>query len=111
MTTFVCPRCGKEIKTRSSLKAHILRKTLCEPIISNLSVDELLIEFEFKKEYSKTFECVYCKRKYTFQSGVTNHQRMCEKKSSASHELISLHKQLKHIQKRKKDLLEAVIVT
>jgi hypothetical protein len=46
MVTYGCPRCGYNTKKRSNYELHANRKTLCEPLISN--VVQTITNYAFK---------------------------------------------------------------
>jgi hypothetical protein len=59
--TFECPRCGKEHINNRAVSEHIHRKNACDPLKSNVPVDEL--QARYPKPALKT--CADCNRQFS----------------------------------------------
>ena len=71
---FSCDRCGYSTNTIKCMKNHLNRKSICSPLLSNVSVDEIRTKlFEQKKEYV----CEKCDKSFSYRSGKSRHSKTC----------------------------------
>lgn len=77
-----CPRCGYTTNYITNLKNHVTTKTLCEPLVADISLDTLRDEL-FSKKKDNAYECKDCHK--TFKSPITlkNHAKVCKSKSES----------------------------
>lgn len=78
-----CPRCKYSSTQKCNLIRHLKRETVCEPIFSNVSVEELLSNLEFKPLHEKQYECTWCQTKYSSKSNLCTHKKTCKRKPVA----------------------------
>ncbi len=50
MVVYTCKRCGYSCNNKSYYRKHLLRKIPCEPLIEDLSIQDLLTELSKKKK-------------------------------------------------------------
>ena len=48
MVLYECTRCGYSTKHRNSIKNHLNRKNICEPILDDISIDEIKFLYGFE---------------------------------------------------------------
>lgn len=77
MTGFVCERCNYATEFKGNLKLHLTRMNPCVPKNRNAPLPEQLLVKYFTKEITNPFVCK-CGKKYSYQSGLSVHQRHCE---------------------------------
>jgi hypothetical protein len=77
MTTFVCKRCGYECKLKHHLLSHLKRKNICDPKVSDMSIDTLLGELEPNRSVSN-YKCEYCSKQFNNNSNRYRHQKICK---------------------------------
>jgi hypothetical protein len=78
-----CKRCGYETTARQSLRTHLMKKKVCEPIISDTSITVLLQEVNTKQApiYKETtYSCNYCQKKFNSTGNKSRHQKICKEK-------------------------------
>jgi len=69
-----CDRCGYSTNTIKCMKNHLNRKSICSPLLSYISVDEIRSKlFEHKKEYV----CEKCDKSFSYRSGKSRHSKTC----------------------------------
>jgi ribosomal protein S27AE len=68
-----CPRCGYSTNRKDLFLSHINRLSLCEPSISNCTLDHLKILYEKK---DKLHKCK-CGLSYTHKSSYYRHTKIC----------------------------------
>ena len=69
-----CDRCGYSTNTIKCMKNHLNRKSICPPLQSYISVDEVRSKlFEHKKEYV----CEKCDKSFSYRSGKSRHSKTC----------------------------------
>ena len=49
MVLYECTRCGYSTKHRNSIKNHLNRKNICEPILEDISIDEIKFLYGFEQ--------------------------------------------------------------
>ena len=79
---FMCPRCGYKTNIKGNLRNHFNRKKLCEPVLSNTPIGELLAGYS-------TSDIVKSKINTTCDSGVSQRksdvsQNVSQRKSDVS---------------------------
>ena len=76
---FTCKRCGYETNLKTNLGLHLKRKNICNAIISDISIDDLLKEITVEKIYKElTYDCDFCKKKFNHASGKSRHMKTCK---------------------------------
>jgi hypothetical protein len=73
-----CKRCGYECDMQYILKRHLQRKKPCQPLVSDISTEKLLIEIENLENESKNFKCKFCDKTFTASSNMYRHQKTCK---------------------------------
>jgi hypothetical protein len=79
---FDCPRCGKYTTAhRAHIERHYKCKRRCKPLITDLSIDELLSRLPTRCRSIDTitnmYECQVCKKKFPSASSKYNHKVKC----------------------------------
>jgi hypothetical protein len=69
-----CKRCGCSFTLKNNLKNHINKKTQCDPIISNMSRDDLLDDIDTQKT---CFICELCDKTFSSKQGKYQHKQKC----------------------------------
>jgi hypothetical protein len=97
---FTCKRCGHNATTKGNLLTHLKRKRTCQPLVSDISVHELISEFNSRSNSSpnstsisnssatptqrskreKTHACLTCNKMFTSVSGLSHHKHICKGK-------------------------------
>lgn len=71
-----CPRCGYKATKKSHLKDHYNRKTICNPIVADISIEECIKGMDIKRKYL----CEYCNKKYSRSDSLNRHKNKCVEK-------------------------------
>jgi hypothetical protein len=74
---YKCPRCGYNTTVNTNYKRHISNKIICNPLISDISIDDIQNEFSNRKINNK-YECNGCSKKYSSKDSLRNHKKICE---------------------------------
>ena len=61
-----CDRCGNNFKTISNLIKHFNRKNICEPILKDISIEELKDKYKVRKG---VYKCENCGKEYKTKDG------------------------------------------
>ena len=72
MTKYKCLRCGFKAKLKSEMLLHLNNKNICEPILNDISLEEL------KKKIFKKFKCIYCKNNFSSKYSLNRHIKICK---------------------------------
>jgi hypothetical protein len=75
---FKCPRCEYTTTVNTNFKRHITNKILCNPIIDDISLDDIRNDF-FNKKVNNMYECCGCNKKYSSKDSLRNHIKICKK--------------------------------
>lgn len=86
MSRFTCPFCGYKTDQSSNFIKHLSLKKLCEPVIADVSIDEIKHEMMSKK-VNNEFECLVCHKMYasirTLRYHITDQHRDIKKKKKS----------------------------
>jgi hypothetical protein len=74
---YECPRCGYTTTVNTNFKKHITNKIICNHIVADISLDDIIDE-TFNKKINNQYECDGCKKKYSSKKSLKNHQKICE---------------------------------
>ena len=92
---FTCKRCGFETKLKTNLASHLKRKNICNPIISDISINDLLKEITKEKNNSNiTYDCDFCNKKFNYASGKCRHMKTCKETTNRFEEMQEKLKEL-----------------
>ena len=69
-----CDRCGKNFTRLTTLRNHFNIKKTCEPLLKNISIEELKEKYKFKKGI---YKCENCGKEYKSAVGKCNHKKKC----------------------------------
>jgi hypothetical protein len=90
-----CPRCGKKFVIRYRLLRHLQNKTVCEPILSDISREDY-VKNTLNEKLSE-YRCQYCDKVYTRNDNLIRHYKSCKVKKANNNELDALKEQLKEL--------------
>ena len=88
---FICKRCGYESEHKSNLKRHLMKKNACDPLIENISIENLLSDFD-KKYNLITYDCNLCGKKFNSRSNKSKHKESCKYQNNEA--IIQLQNQI-----------------
>jgi DNA-directed RNA polymerase subunit RPC12/RpoP len=74
---YKCPRCGFETGVNTNFKKHIINKIICNPIIADISLDDIKDE-AFNKKINNIYDCKGCNKKYSSPKSLSNHMKICK---------------------------------
>ena len=98
MVYYECQRCGYNTTLRGNMKHHLNRKNICEPILDNISIEEMkdIYNFEVKtmnpidpkmtpidpkmNPNKSKYECIYCNNFYSKNCHMRRHEKKCKLK-------------------------------
>ena len=75
---YKCPRCGYETGVNTNFKKHIINKIICNPTITDVSLENIKNEF-FNRKLNNQYECNGCNKKYSSLKSLSNHRKICKK--------------------------------
>ena len=73
---YTCQRCGYVTEFTSNFKKHINAKKTCEPILTDISKEQLLTDF-LETQNNKEFICNQCNKKYKTVETLRVHKKTC----------------------------------
>jgi hypothetical protein len=76
MENHECPRCGYATIYLYNFKKHLNRKSICNPIIDNISLDDIKNKYITVKIF--THSCEICDIKFSSKSSYYVHKRECK---------------------------------
>lgn len=77
---FSCKRCGYSTQEKSNFIRHLKRKTKCEAVLEDISIETLLDNITKKQYNQKTYNCKYCNRPFNAYQNRFKHHKICKKK-------------------------------
>lgn len=84
---FECTRCGVSFAQKQHLLTHWKRKKPCSPVVSNVTVDELLAKHQEHAETKKNVSCS-CGKRFSSEKSLNVHVKTCtHDMASRIHEL------------------------
>jgi hypothetical protein len=83
---FSCKRCGYSTNIKGNLSNHFQRKRVCQPILQDLPVVDLIDEL-INIERNISHSCEWCDKEYNHASGLSRHKKICP--SKPTHENIT----------------------
>ena len=134
MVYYECQRCGYNTTLRGNIKQHLNRKNICEPILDNISVEEMKeiynlnesnkihqnntkytkitpkcnkITPNYTKNYTKKMEikcCSYCGKEFSRRDSLTRHLNRCKIKKENEIET----NKIEVLEKDKEELIDTV---
>jgi len=106
--SYICPRCHYKTDKKMNLKIHLMKKYICPKIYSDISVYEILENFDpVDEKQIKNFTCNYCDRSYTKKSNMKLHEKSCPVKAITSDEIKILYDTLDIMRKHEAKLLKS----
>lgn len=81
MTEYRCRRCGHIASTKDNIIKHFKRKKLCNAVLEDIPVEELLLEYPVHVK-RKEIRCDLCDTVFSFPSALYRHKKICEVKCS-----------------------------
>ena len=81
MVEYSCPRCGYTTQLLANYKTHIQRKTLCPSKIANISLNDILHDFETKTQKTDGYKCDFCDKSFKTRQGKHQHKIRCQGKT------------------------------
>lgn len=74
---FICGRCGYETDIKCQMKGHLVhRKKICQPILSDIDIDEVFCKYFPEKEEGK-YPCQFCVKTFASRSARIYHEKKC----------------------------------
>lgn len=89
MVEYTCERCGYQTCMIGNYKKHLYRKNVCQPVLSNTSIDILKKNIETAP---KGFQCEKCFKSFSCRQSKWTHKKTC--KGSPTNELLEKIKEL-----------------
>jgi hypothetical protein len=74
-----CKRCGCSFTRKNNLKNHINKKILCDPIVLDISKEDMLNDIDLLKT---RFICELCNKEFSSKQGKYQHKRTCKENSN-----------------------------
>lgn len=111
MTTLSCVRCGYSTTQLCNLKKHLHRKTPCNAVLSDDSIESILESLPSTSNKEKMYKCEGCEKEFSSRSGLFEHKKKKHSESKTYTDELTLMKQkYEELEKRQKEL-EAIIQT
>mgnify|MGYP001186827580 FL=1 len=83
---YLCQRCGYTTNKKCNFINHLNRKNLCNPILSDISIYEIISKYSFninnfsnRDKSNQIFLCPYCNNKYSNKYNLDRHKLSCYK--------------------------------
>lgn len=71
-----CQRCGAEFSNKQNLKKHVNKKTICKPLLEDLTREKLIEMNELIKKKVLPI-CKYCDAEFTNRHNKSRHEKKC----------------------------------
>lgn len=108
-----CKRCGYETKSRQALRCHLTKKKICDPLLENITQNQLLEEIN-KPTFTYndiTYNCSFCNKKFNTNSSRCRHQKTCKSKTITNEMALKMKSQIDILQKKVDELEQNQITT
>ena len=77
--SYHCDRCGYSTNDKSNFMKHLNKKYICEPLLNEIDIKELIKKATFKEEDpNKIYECYTCNAKFRSRQGRYKHSKTCK---------------------------------
>ncbi len=73
---YECPRCNYNCDTSTILRRHLYKKNTCNPVISDIKIED--IDIEKCKLSISLYSCENCHELFTMKSSLTKHKNRCK---------------------------------
>lgn len=74
---YICKRCGYTTTTKCNFLKHLQRKIPCDPILMDISIDEMKESLE-RKYKTDHHSCKYCAKKFNTHQSMYRHMKICK---------------------------------
>lgn len=93
---FDCKRCGTSFKQKGTLKIHLSRKFICKAVLSDIPINDLLLELPNlgKQNNEVTYACTKCNRLFNHKRNMYTHRKTCDVRTTT--DLLEEINDLKH---------------
>ena len=84
---FTCLRCGYVTNLKANLKKHLKRKTICKPILQDISINQILLHNNIIS--CKKYICRYCNKELGSKQSKSRHENhFCKHKSLVTNQML-----------------------
>lgn len=87
MEEHTCPRCNYTTNFFSNYKKHLVRKIPCKPLVSDVSIDELLQQLDARLKRDFKYKCEYCEKTFKTPQTKYQHKQTCKLKVNREYTL------------------------
>jgi hypothetical protein len=105
---YACKRCGHESSTKSNLLQHLGRKKQCPTIYNDISILDYINEIKYREYNEKTYDCVYCQKKFNTWQSKSRHTKTCPKKVAENtvsiDQFIKMKNEIDHLKQKLEDI-------
>jgi hypothetical protein len=100
-----CPRCDEESETAAIFRKHLERKNICQPILSDIKIEDIIIE-----ECKTDSECVceYCEKVCSNKYNLEKHKKLCKKNTNFKEQVKEKDGKIKKLEKEAKEKDEKI---
>jgi len=75
---YCCKRCHYTTDIKTNILSHLKRKNQCNVLFDDIDRSILIDELTQKDTNDTPFECEYCSKKFSYQSGKSRHKKSCK---------------------------------
>lgn len=82
MVSYTCPRCGYETDKKSSMTSHFKRLKVCQSILDDIELTDVVKQNVIKNKKKKTAKCTckFCGKKYSRSDNLKRHEQRCKER-------------------------------
>ena len=109
INSYKCSRCGYETKSKSNLFVHFRRKKPCNPILSDISYEELHRFLSTPKHENK---CALCLKQFANRHSLSRHRKKCvikEVSQDSDNEVQKQIKEMKNLMEKQQDQINSLL--
>jgi hypothetical protein len=77
-TLYKCDRCGYTTKYKWALIRHLEGKRVCQPLISDISCEDVLKKYQEERARDSAFICSNCNKGFKTRQGLYLHNKKCK---------------------------------
>jgi 5-methylcytosine-specific restriction endonuclease McrA len=103
---YKCPRCDDDFETATNLRNHLKRKNICQPILQDIDIKDIIAEDCKVENDDEDHDCRYCGKTYSNKYNLEKHVKICKKNTANLFDKSSVEYLKQQIKEKDKEIKE-----